>query len=138
MKLLRRVLFVLVLQFLIVSCLKDTNSHTVITAFITMKADELPDTVNVLTPISVSMESKLNNTCWHSLQFMDKRVNDTTYAFAVIATFENEGEYCDTITQVYDTTYTIVPVKAKPHLFMFYSCDTLMRTDTVIVLPASK
>lgn len=119
------------------SCIKDNDYHMSITTFVPISADSLLDTVYIYNPIEVNIEAELPNMCWHSLRFI-KEDGDSTFSFAASATFENDGEVCGTEVRTFDTTYTIVPISTKKHIFYFFSNDTLLRADTVVVLPQSK
>lgn len=120
------------------SCIDDPDYHVSVTTFVGISSDTLPDTSYAYMPIEVNIEATLVNSCWHSLNFLKEEESDSSYSFAASATFENNGEWCDTTLRTFDTTYTIVPLSAKKHIFYFFSYDSLMRTDTVVVLPQEK
>ncbi len=118
------------------SCL-DNENEVIYTDYITVTTvGALPDTVEVNTPITISLRGTAPNSCWHSIRFAQGVKEDTLCTYAAIATFENHGENCAEVVVTKDTVVTFTPKLAKSYVFQFVKSYTEVTKDTVVVIPA--
>lgn len=117
------------------SCI-DNETDIVYTDYISVSAGVLPDTVEVNTPITISLRGTAPNSCWSSIRFAQGVKEDTLCTYAAIATFENHGENCAEVVVTKDTVVTFTPTLTKSYVFQFVKSYTEVTKDTVVVIPA--
>ncbi|BDX38589.1 hypothetical protein CYCD_19440 [Tenuifilaceae bacterium CYCD] len=118
------------------SCL-DNETEVIYSDYVTVTViGALPDTVEVNTPIIISLRGTAPNSCWHSIHFAKGVKEDTLCTYAAIATFENHGENCAEVEVTKDTVVTFTPTLAKSYVFQFVKSYTEVTKDTVVVIPA--
>lgn len=125
----------LFLALAVSSCL-DNENEIIYTDYIMVTAGVLPDTVEVNTPITISLRGTAPNSCWHSIRFAQGVKEDTLCTYAAIATFENHGENCAEVVVTKDTVVTFTPTLTKSYVFQFVKSYTEVTKDTVVVVPA--
>ena len=127
----------------------DIDSNSVSSGYIELNAQPLNDTVYIDSVsakaiINVNLRAIAPNSCWQSLRFIEREINDSTYNYAASGIFADNGQSCAQAIVAVDTVLsvifagnkealTVAPYYTKRLFFNYYSLGYLQRVDTVVV-----
>jgi len=102
--------------------------------FVNLTSWNLPDTAKVSTPFNLTLNSFIESTCIHNLEFVVNKYNDSIYTVWAHAIYENSGEDCLVLTDYKDSTVSITLNQTGKYYYFFLNED-LFKADSIIIIP---
>ena len=123
----------LVVTLLFSSCFNDDEYYVKTTEYIPIIAYHIPDSASVSDTLEITAVTEVSSTCWHGLEFVLHRLEDTSYSFFAYGIFESYGYDCKPATIRRDTTILFQPDTTGTLIFYVRRDIYTLEKDTMYV-----
>jgi hypothetical protein len=128
-------IFLVIIQFITSSCLKENSNYTRFTGNINVDSIQVPDTVVLGESVTVKAQGGAPNSCWSKLELMLSQENDSLVLITGIGWFESYDGICNDIYLKVDSSFTYKPTDTGKIMFLGLSPGNRIKMDSLIVVP---